>query len=180
MNDRKLYRWTRVSSLILFLMLASTFAFGNLIMQLDSSGGGKFTYHIGDSNAATFTISGTSPVSLTGLSGVTGATIVGGSTLTRCTAGSGPLISASSTSSSVTLSVAAGFACQFAAFFSIGSFVVDSAAPLHTVHYAIQADIGSFSGTVGGPTVVPEPSSLLMLGSGVLGLAWMVRRKITT
>jgi hypothetical protein len=34
-------------------------------------------------------------------------------------------------------------------------------------------------GTEEGPAVTPEPSSFLLLGSGLLGLAWLMKRKLT-
>jgi hypothetical protein len=66
MNSGKLYRsWIRVGSLILFLTLASGFAFGNsLTMLLTSAGGGMFKYTIPDPNVATFSAT---TLSLTGL-----------------------------------------------------------------------------------------------------------------
>lgn len=65
MNSCKLYRsWIRVGSLI-FLTLASGFAFGNsLTMLLTSAGGGMFKYTISDPNVATFSAT---TLSLTGL-----------------------------------------------------------------------------------------------------------------
>jgi len=67
--------------------------------------------------------------------------------------------------------------CSIGGYRTIGSFVVDSLVPLGTVHFGVQADIGNFNGTVAGPAV-PEPSSLLMLASGLLSLAGIVRRKL--
>ena len=175
MNFHKLSRsWIPVVTVILFLTFASAFAFADtLSMVLTSSGAGTFTYDVSNPGGADFTMAS---ASLTGLSGVTGATFVPGSDwdflcngLFAC--------SLSFTSSSVTFT---STNILYRGFTTVGSFVVDSPAPLGTVDYGIQSSFGNFSGTVGGPVApIPEPSSLLMLGSGVLGLAVVIRRKLS-
>ena len=63
---------------------------------------------------------------------------------------------------------------------SFGDLKVYSTFAPGTVHYTITQDSADpISGTVTGPvgSPVPEPSSLVLLGSGILGMAGMVRRK---
>ena len=52
-----------------------------------------------------------------------------------------------------------------------GPFQVNDGASAYGEWYAINTTDGSWS-------VTPEPSSILMLGSGLLGLAGMLRRKL--
>jgi hypothetical protein len=63
---------------------------------------------------------------------------------------------------------------------SFGDLKVYSTFAPGTVHYTITQDNhdpigGTVTGPVGSP--VPEPSSLALLGSGILGMAGMLRRK---
>jgi hypothetical protein len=63
---------------------------------------------------------------------------------------------------------------------SFGDLKVYSTFAPGTVHYTIfQDNHDPISGTVTGPvgSPVPEPSSLALLGSGILGMAGMLRRK---
>jgi hypothetical protein len=168
MNSRKFYRWIRVGSLILFLTFASVFAFGDRLI-LASHVGGKYDYEYSTPLVGIDWRFGQGFK----LSGVTGATVSG--PLAKC-------LSASFTASSVTVTDPNLFnACEILVVPPIGTLEVSSLAPEGDVFYVVKATFGNNEGFVGGPVgPVPEPSSLLLLGSGVLGLAAMIRRKITT
>jgi len=158
MKHRELYRRSiRVGSLILFLTLASAFAFGESIVLI-SHGAGTFDYGLSVPSGSRVDFFTGQNFSLTGLSGVTGATVSGGFL---------PCFTASFTSSSVTVTqTIPNTSCGFIGPTTVSTLEVSSLAPLGTVDFAIQVAQGNFSGAVGGPAV-PEPSSLLdIFGSG--------------
>ncbi|WP_213803938.1 PEP-CTERM sorting domain-containing protein [Granulicella sp. dw_53] len=65
--------------------------------------------------------------------------------------------------------------------FSVGTLTVFSLATPGLVSYTLLDSNGLFCGPVGGPvgdpSTVPEPSTLLMMGTGLIGAAGAARRK---
>ena len=156
---------------------ASTAWCDSFSLSLVSSGGGIFDYGITvpANTGVTFDINQT--ITLTGLSGVTSASVSG-----FLGFASGFAVS-SFTSTSVTLVDTAfpfGVTNPNPVAVTLGDFLVDSTAPLGTVNWSGQTSVGTFSGTVGGPVATPEPEtlSLLLAGMAALGsLCWSSRRK---
>jgi hypothetical protein len=67
--------------------------------------------------------------------------------------------------------------------YSIGTLTITSAALAGLADFSILDSNGNFCGTVLGPTggdpsPVPEPSSIVLLGSGLLAAAGATRRKL--
>ena len=142
-------------------------------LSLVSSGGGIYDYGITVPGFSAAIFDANQTITLTGLSGVTGASV------------SGVLFDgdfrASFTSTSVTFDQTNGFALlnPVSVPFTFGVFLVDSTAPLGTVNWSGQAASGTFSGTVGGPVAgvaTPEPSSVALMLLGV-GLVFVMRKR---
>jgi hypothetical protein len=151
----------------LLLLLSCRLSQGSSLYLESSSG--FYQYGLILDAGSTFTNADT--ITLTGLSGVDGAAVTNPSLATQ--------FMATSTSTSVTV-FAFGLPFMLSGDFT-NFLAVDSTSPASgEVSYAINASTTS-SGMVEGPVAVntiPEPSSLALLVTGVLGLAGVIRRRL--
>lgn len=134
--------------------------------------GNDYTYNLTLDNHLTFFIPG--GFTLSGLSGVTNASLSG--ELDRIF----DIVFQNATT--VTVGTLFNASYNFRDIpYSIGTLTLTSLASPGLTDFSILDSHGIFLGTVTGPDVapIPEPSSLMLLGSGIFGLAAVVRRKLT-
>jgi PEP-CTERM motif len=164
-----------LSPLVLGLCLAfSPLAKADSI-TLESHVGNTYTYDLNlDSNLNVFILDG---FSLTGLSGVTKATLSG--QLDK-------IFDVAFNSTSVVVSTIFGLSGSFHAPYTIGTLTLTSAAKTGMVDFTILDSNGVACGTVGGPAggtaiaPTPEPGSLFLLGTGLLAAVGSMRRRLQT
>lgn len=164
--------------LFVIAILASVFALTPLAkadsITLESHNGNNYNYGITfDETTTIFFLEG---FQLTGLSGVTNAVLSGD------LADDFGVLGFNSTS----VSIGTFFASEHKRHtpFTVGTLTVTSAAAPGNVNFQLSDSNGDFSGIVTGPvggsspSPVPEPSSIVLLGSGLLAAAGAVRRKL--
>ncbi len=140
----------------------------------ESHTGDTYTYDLEINNyGAQFILDG---FTLTGLSGVTDADLSG-----PLAALFDPLGGVWFTPDSVSVGTIYGLTLSKNAPYSIGTLTITSTDPAGDVDFSLLDSNGQFCGTVLGPTdpvPTPEPSSLLLLGTGLLSAAGVARRKL--
>jgi PEP-CTERM motif len=139
------------------------------VITFTSSSGGVYDYGMLVSSGESVTFHAGDSIVLSGLSGVTGASV------SAVMLASG--FTASFTSTSATFTEMTGFATDFVGLGTYQSLVVDSSVlTTGTVNYNIQNN--TFTGTVDGPVAaVPEPSTWAMMILGFLGIGYVAYRR---
>lgn len=166
--------------LLAIALLASAFAFTPLAkadsINFVSQVGDNYTYDLQlDNHGAAFLLSG---FTISGLSGVTDATLQG-----KLAQVFEPLGGIAFDAADVYVGTVFGVTFSRKDTYSIGTLTITSAALPGLADFFISDSNGQFCGTVTGPTgsdpsPVPEPSSLILLGTGLLAAAGATRRKL--
>jgi hypothetical protein len=160
-------------------LLASAFAFAPIAkadsVTFVSQVGDNYTYDLQINNyGAQFLLSG---FSITGLSDVTNATLGG-----KLAKVFDPLGGVLFDASDVYVGTLYGVTFSRKDTYSIGTLTITSDALAGPASFSIDDSNGNFIGSVTGPTgspsPVPEPSSIVLLSSGILAAAGAMRRKI--
>jgi hypothetical protein len=147
------------------------------VITLTSSGGGVYDYGIALSGGEIVTFDTGQAITLSGLSGVTGASV------TDTLALFGEFKVSSFTPTSVVLTHTLSSPATIGPFsgpVTFGTLVVDSSVlTTGAVDYSIETSSGTFTGTVDGPatTAVPEASIWAMMLVGFAGLGYAGYRR---
>ena len=127
-----------------------------------------YTYEVTfNKSPTTFFLNG---FSLTGLNGVTNAVVSD-----KLGQSFGVIFNSTSVLVGTVYTIETGLQVPF----SVGTLTVYSLTAPGVANYALHDGNGLFKGSVEGPATspVPEPSTLLMLGTGLIGAAGTLRRK---
>jgi hypothetical protein len=159
-----------VSAALLFA--ASTLVAHADSVVFDSQSGDSFNYGI-DVTSSGLVFDAGQTITFTGLADVTGAF-------------ADPpfqFFDVTFTSTSVTFTNESGIGTTFTFLgprIDNDVFTIDSTAPLGSITYTAETDNeGILTGSLEGPAAVtPEPSTLALFGTGILGLAGVARRKL--